>query len=306
MFFVGYKPSTFYVNFSLIDLVRNSQSPSGLILSKNSNGGGGGGMGGGGISNNDFGSFNSTQDFSAHLQSFDLDNFNQLDLMKSLQNDLQKILADSGATTSLFLEINPPAFQVDYNYTDKILGYVSVSGGFLGDNNFRLKAKLHEISKNKEKPVIERINFIYKPTGNYYVVPFKEDNASAQDFWAKGRDATQKSIESFQKRLPREASEQRVAIENLKQAVVYTWRPLSAEISVQIRRELKEAMYEDYEVPEEYNQFGIVYFLNELALQMYQEIGEDFEVWKTIAAEEAAKIALHPSLQGYYIPKNQQ
>lgn len=302
MFFVGYKPSSFYVNFTLMDLVRKNQSPSGLILAQNS--GGGSGMGGGGISNSDFGSFNSNQDFSAYLQSSDLDNFNQLDLMKSLQNDIQKILADSGATTSIFLELNPPAFQVDYHYTDKILGYVNVSGGFSGDNNFRLKARLHEISKNKEKPVIEREEFIYEPTGNYYVVAFKEDNAEAKKFWERGRNETEKSIKSFQKRLPREASEQRVAIENLKQAVVYIWRPFSSEIPAQIRQELKESMYGDYEIPEEYYQFGIVYFLNELALQMYQEIGEDFEVWKTIDAKEAAKIALHPSLQGYYVPKS--
>ena len=53
-------------------------------------------------------------------------------------------------------------------------------------------------------------------------------------------------------------------------------------------------------MPAEYDQFEKVYFLNEVALRMYREAGIDFEVLKTISADEVSKM-LGPSLSGPYV-----
>jgi len=52
----------------------------------------------------------------------------------------------------------------------------------------------------------------------------------------------------------------------------------------------------------EYEQYGRVYFLNEVARRMYEEAGEQFEILKTVSAEEVSKIP-GPALGGPYLPK---
>jgi hypothetical protein len=52
----------------------------------------------------------------------------------------------------------------------------------------------------------------------------------------------------------------------------------------------------------EYEKFGKVYFLNELALRMYREGGVEFEVAKTISDEELPK-GCSLSLSAPYLPK---
>jgi hypothetical protein len=53
---------------------------------------------------------------------------------------------------------------------------------------------------------------------------------------------------------------------------------------------------------EEYEKFGRVYFLNELAFRMYKEGGVEFEVYKVIADEELPK-GCSPGIGAPYWPK---
>jgi hypothetical protein len=55
---------------------------------------------------------------------------------------------------------------------------------------------------------------------------------------------------------------------------------------------------------EEYKKFGKVYFLNDLALEMYREGGVEFEVYKVIADEELPE-GCSPGLGGPYLPKKE-
>lgn len=58
------------------------------------------------------------------------------------------------------------------------------------------------------------------------------------------------------------------------------------------------------QVPSRYNLHRAVYFLNETALKMFQESGDDIEVLESISADEFSDFNLPgPQLRGPYIPK---
>ena len=55
------------------------------------------------------------------------------------------------------------------------------------------------------------------------------------------------------------------------------------------------------DLPAEYED-SIVYFLNEVALKMYREAGEQFEILKTVSEGDMDKIP-GPRLRGPYLPE---
>jgi len=63
-------------------------------------------------------------------------------------------------------------------------------------------------------------------------------------------------------------------------------------------------MGRDSQVPSRYNLDRAVYLLNETALKMFRESGDDIEVLETISADELSDFNLPgPQLRGPYIPK---
>jgi len=81
---------------------------------------------------------------------------------------------------------------------------------------------------------------------------------------------------------------------------VYVWTALP----LPLKERVQELWGEEFQVPAEYDQYERVFFLNEVALLMYREIGEQFQILKIIPADEVSRIP-GPSLSGPYLPGDQ-
>ena len=294
-----YKPSTFYSNFSVAQLVKKDNSNFGVVSGVGMGGGGGGGMGTGShFSGSKEARYSKTDSFSCHLKSSERSELDESKVMQSLKATIEQAIIDSGASITKSSDL-PSGFSLEYNDED-IQGRIELTGNLSGANYLTLTANLIETSTSEKQPVIERRDNVRQPRGDYHVVPFMHDDprASAQSFHARGQQAIKESIERMRQKLLADYSKKDSLFQNLEYVEVYVWTPMSADM----KQLWKEAMGEEFEVPAEYDQYEKVYFLNEVALQMYREAGEDFEVLKTISADEMAKIP-GPSLRGPYLAK---
>jgi hypothetical protein len=294
--------SNFYSNFSMAELVkRNSSWPSLESL------GGGVGGGGGGVCFSRVGShgagsglsrFHRTDSFAFHLTLGGLAKTDEEKFLSSLKAELQDEIVKSGARISASGDLETPGCYMEYG-EEGIQGRIEVSGRLAGGNYYSLTASLSETSTSEKPPLIGRQKG-RQPRGTYYVVPFPADHprASTQDFLAVGQKIIKESIENMRQQLLADRSRQHSLLQDLEYAEVYVWKPIPPEI----KQRWKETMGEEFEVPAEYEQFEKVFFLNEVAFRMYREAGEDFDVLKTISADEMPKLP-GPSLGGPYMPK---
>src|SRR5712692_2061592 len=143
---------------------------------------------------------------------------------------------------------------------------------------------------------------------DYYVVAFTRDNPLAQD--DRFHNEGVKLIKESAPRIPRDISKEQAS--KLEYAVVFSLPVLPPDIrqSLQegynqspgakhlLQEELIEAMIYP---PQEYEQYGKVYFLNEVALRMYRLGGITFDILRKISEEELPKQCSR-SLRGPYIP----
>jgi hypothetical protein len=292
-----YKPSTFYANFSMADLVKMNNSRSGIECASGAMGGGS--FGGGYHSRGSHEMrYDKTESFTCHLKSVDPNDSNSSELMRSLKADIENRIINSGA--SLLNSGNMPSgFYLEYK-EEGIQGRVELTGDFNGANYFGIRANLKETSTTKKQPLVEKRDHVRRPEGNYHVVRSERDDPRSftQELYERGQKAIMESNERLRQKYLSDPSKQDSLLQNLEYAEVYIWTPMPPEV----KQRFEEAMDEKIEVPEEYDQYGKVYFLNDVALRMYQEAGEVFEVWKIISAEEMAKIP-GPSLRGPYVAK---
>jgi hypothetical protein len=295
-----HESSNFYANFSMAELVkRNTSWPS--LESLGGVGGGGGGGSFSRVGSHGAGSglsrFHKTDSFAFHLGPGEPAKIDEGKFLASLKADVQNEIVKTGARISEAGDLKVPGCYVEYR-EEGIQGRLEISGKFSGGNYFSLTATLSETSTTGKLPLIERQKKGRQPMGIYYVVPFPSDDprASTQDLLAVGQKIIKESIENVRQQLLADQSRTHSLLQNLEYAEVYVWTPMPPEI----KQRWKEAMGEEFEVPAEYEQFEKVYFLNEVALRMYREAGADFEVLKTIPADEVPKIP-GPSLSGPYM-----
>jgi hypothetical protein len=141
-----------------------------------------------------------------------------------------------------------------------------------------------------------------KLAGNYHVVPFMPDDVRGRTnaFYDVGSRASLDARERIRQKLIGNRAEIDSLIKSIPYAEVYCWHPISEEMKAR----LKEMLGEELDSPPEYAQYGRVYFLNEVALNMYREAGELFDVLKIIPGEEVPHIN-GPTLRGPYLPKEE-
>jgi hypothetical protein len=295
--------SNFYSNFSMAELVKRNSSWPSLESLGGEVGGGGGGVCFSRVGSHGSGSglsrFHKTGSFAFHLRPGGLVKTDEEKFLSSLKADLQDEIVKSGARITASGDLETPGCYAEYG-EEGIQGRIEVSGRLAGGSYYSLTATLSETSTSEKPPLpplIERQKG-RQPMGTYYVVPFPPDDprASTEDLLAVGQKIMKQSIENIRQRLLADHSRKDSLLQDLEYAEVYVWTPMPPEI----KQRWKEAMGEEFEAPAECEQFAKVYFLNEVALRMYREAGEDFEVLKTISADEVSKIP-GPSLSGPYM-----
>jgi hypothetical protein len=290
-----YKPSTFYSNFSVVELIKRNQSRLGIACSSAVMGGGGGGSGFQNTLSNEA-RYHKSESFHCSHGADKQDEFEESGLPQSLKEEIEKEISQSNARVVESGPL-PSGFYVEY-CADGIQGRVELTCNFSGRGSIGFNATLTETSTTEKQPLVGKRNQEPQPVGDYHVVRFPPDDprASTDDFYETGQKAIKESVASIQHRLVTDYSKKDVVLRNLEYAVVFCWSPITSDL----KEKWAELTGQAFEVPSEYDHQGRVYFLNEVALRMYREVGEDFAVWTIISADEVAKIP-GPSLRGPYL-----
>lgn len=295
-----YKPSPFYSNFSLADLVKRNSAAQELA---DFSGGEGGGVSTGSHGGRSKESrYHKSDSFAFQLRTAGLTKINETNFLSSLKADAQDEIIKTGARITEARDLEGRGYCFAYS-EEGIQGQIEIAGRLAGGNYYNLNATLSETSI-REKPsgpsLIERQHKGRQPTGTYYVVAFlpNDPRASTQDLLSIGQKIIKESVENIRQQLLADYSKRDSLLPHIEYAEVYVWSPMP----VQIKQRWKEALGAGFEVPAEYERFEKVYFLNDVALKLYREVGEDFEVLKTIPADKLLHI-LGPSLSGPYMPK---
>lgn len=288
-----FKPSGFYINFSMKEIVEQLKSPSGLICAKGSMGGVGTGTG---HSDDEKAQYRKHDSFSCYIKPEEKEKFDEVELIRELKEKVENEIVRTGAGIVSGNRLTSTSFFFEYT-TEDITGRIEITSGFRQENNFRIEISFDETSASQKQSLIERPLQIYQPVGNYHVVAFTSDDQTTREFYEKGLRASKKSKERFRQKYLEDK-------DNFKsedyRTVMYVWTRTPAHI----KEKLKNLFGDVFELSSEYDAFDKVYFLNDLMLQMYLESGEDVEVIKIVPAEEVAEIPWGPSFQGYYTPKN--
>ena len=291
--FFKFGPSTFYTTFSLADLIARCTCD--FISSDVSGGGGGGGCATG----------TGVQDEAqAHYQKSETHSFQitgrgeEAQFISQLKAEIEKQIADCGANVTISVGPSKSGFALEYA-EEGIRGRIEISGE-LTANYYSVNVNLIEASGSEKNQSAQLWKMRHDPEGQYYAVGFKPEDprASTDEFFEIGRRAIKESNDAIGKKLVADYSHKDSLLSNLKDAEVFCWRKLPAEITLRI----SEAFGEDFSLPSEYDGFAAVYFLNEHALKLYREAGADFEIFKNISSDELPRIP-GPSLRGPYLPK---
>ena len=128
--------SSFFSNFSLEELVKKDQSPSGMACAK-------GGMGGGGVRSSAVGGKQSTSNKSSSFScQISAAAFDEAAFLASLKADVEKEIILRGAKIIKQGNSDPAGFYFEYSEGD-INGRISI-GGKRGPNYYSLEANLDE------------------------------------------------------------------------------------------------------------------------------------------------------------------
>ena len=136
--------SSFLSGFSLEQLVKSNQSPSGMLCAKGGMGGDGnriGSVGRNGTSNS------VSSSFSCHLSDADGNSFDEAAFITSLKMDLERKITDSGATIKG--QGGPDASGFYFEYAERnIHGRITINGKMSTGGYFSLFANVSEKSEN--------------------------------------------------------------------------------------------------------------------------------------------------------------
>ena len=233
--------------------------------------------------------------FSCHLKDADKEKFNQAEIIQEILEKTRNEITKFGARVAGENQLTSSSFYLEYT-DENITGRIEVKSSLHQENNFRVEASFDETSTSQKTPIVERPLPSYQPTGNYHVVAFAFDDKEVREFYEKGQRSYRKSDERFRQKFLAEKDNFR---DEDYRAIIYVW----TRTPDHIKERLKNRFDKFIELPSEYDCFNKVYFLNDLALQMYREAGEKIDVVKIISAEEVATLLERPSFQGYYVPK---
>ena len=134
--------SSFSSNFSLEELVKKNQSPSGIICAKGGLGGGGGRVFSVGRKQS---SSNMSSSFSCQISAA----FDEAAFIASLKADVEEEITGSGAKIMNQGSADPAGFYFEYGEGD-MHGRISIKGK-RGPNYYSLEASLDEKSEAKVK-----------------------------------------------------------------------------------------------------------------------------------------------------------
>ena len=141
---MNFSSSSFFSNFSLEELVKKNQSPSGMICAQ-------GGMGGGGVRVGSVGrkqsSSNKSSSFSCQISAA---SFDEAAFIASLKADVEQEIIRSGAKIMNQGSSDPAGFYFEYRERD-IHGRISIGGKKSGANYYSLEATLNERSGAESK-----------------------------------------------------------------------------------------------------------------------------------------------------------
>ena len=136
--------SSFLSGFSLVELVKNNHSTSGMLCAKGGLGGDGNRIGSVGRKGS---STAASSSFSCHLTDPDSNSFDEAAFITSLKMDIERKITDSGATINGQGSTDPSGFFIDYAERD-IHGRITINGKMSAGGYFSLFANVNEKSEN--------------------------------------------------------------------------------------------------------------------------------------------------------------
>ncbi len=147
------KPSDFFIHFSLGELVKNNNSPSGILCAKRSMGGVGFGMSGIGglLSGGDVTQTSNIthESFSCSIEPSYSDKFDEAQFISSLEKDIEDNLNKNRLKITRTENPNSSSFLFEYR-KGKIKGRVEISGE-MKNGYYELKAMISEKSNRKSE-----------------------------------------------------------------------------------------------------------------------------------------------------------
>jgi len=231
--------------------------------------------------------------------------FDQAEFIDSLREDVEVEIKgqDLQITTTDTDTFGSAGFSIDYAEPG-IEGRVHILGRRSLDNRYHITAIIEEKRTQGSPEPWPKIPWFYRdrshpPQGNYHVVAFSDDDirAHSRRFYYRGQEALDSSRARLRRLRTKDPSNSNSLVRNLAHAEVYMCEALPAEIKEKLGGNGRLP-----DIPPEYDRYAIVYFLNDAAVAMYREAGEEFEILKTICEEEMSRIR-GPQLGGPYLPK---
>jgi hypothetical protein len=218
---------------------------------------------------------------------------------ESLRADVKSEIEINGLAITASDTLGSAGFSFDY-MEGELKGRVHIMGRKTLDNNrYHITASIEETG-----PVASTLTWLQRdkthhPPGNYHAVTFPDDDirAHSQRFYYRGREALDSSRERIQQLCMRDPSKSNSVVKDLPYAEVFVWKRMDPGILQRLG-----GIVQRFDLPEEYDQYPVVYFLNETALKMYRNAGEEFEVLKVVSEKDMPTIP-GPQLRGPYMPE---
>jgi len=307
--------STFFTNFSLQELVKNKLYLPTSYPNRSSRGAGGGHLGHGQFL------YRRSESFPCPIYVSDYVSFDEQGFITSLKAEVEKEIIDSAATISRQgnIEGNFNSSEFYFEYTqDGIKGRIVISGKMI-KSSYYLTADLEEIAEGDEFPFAAeefsgaRASVIsaatgggvfpfaitefgrVKPEGDFYVVAFRQGDPLAQV--DKLHNLGVELMRGWEKRIPRSLTNE--PDKDIKYAEVWSL----VNIPQHLRQLLRErGIEQNVDMPDEYKEYEKVYFLNEVALQMYRDGGIELDALKKVSGSDMPK-RCNRTLRVPYIPQ---
>ena len=284
--------SRFFASFSLQDLIGNStslSSPGGGVSGAI---GGASGFVGSGQSH-----YHKSESLSYPINISSEGEFDERELIESLRASVEQKIVESGGITNTSGYIpgnfNSCEFFIDYTQ-EGIQGRIIISGNITG-RAYRLRADLEEKSQGQGPSFPMVVSSKIRPEGDYHVVAFLHGDPLAQD--DKFHHIGTELIKECMKRIPAGFSIDDA--KNLRYAEVWTLSRTPQHIKELLRQ---RGIRERHEMPEEYQDYEKVYFLNDVALRMYEEGGIVLNALTKVTDAQMPS-GCSRNLRGPYIPK---
>lgn len=285
------KPSDFYSNFSINGLVKSNTS----LFARDcvgSNMGGGGGTGVAYSGGPKESRYHKGETFSWQLEPGRFAKSAEAEFMSLLKADVESQLTRCNACLTYGGDLMVPGFFFEYT-AEGVRGRIELTGELARASLYSVTATINELSTSDMQHRISRNDLGPRPVGIYHLVAFLAGDSSALEFVEAGRKAMKDSLERVRQMLLADPLRKDVLIKSLEQAEIYVLERISAEF----KQRWIESMGEELDAPAEYDMYDKVFFLNIAALRMYREAGVEFEILKTISADELPGI-LGPCLRG--------